>query len=598
MILEKEYLRDLAARASYLTERRDAVRYRREPSPQSEERLEYWKEKVGRENFPRVMELERLTPGEALELCGYVSWLPDSLPPWEEVLVEIASFLPMKGEVLKRACYRKPDESPFVLYIQNCFLIYVYYAMDKLKGMEALFTDKALESIYQSLVDRLTSTGIAVMQKYSIHVLSGKAAETASLTPGERAAVQPYEVLISGAYKEIWKEFPVLARQLCEITASWIAWIQEAAQRIKKDFGARYRICGVRANISDSHGGGRSALILEFTHGRKLVYKPHPLDMDGAWKDFCREANLLPGIHLSYAPADSRDGYGYVEFIPYESLSDKKEASLFFEHAGMLLCAMYILGSCDMHYENLIERRQELYVIDAETLLQPGREKSLKKTGMLRLYLRYGGETLDDYGGITNKTASTGNLPVIRGELQSAAEHPQSLCKGFQTFYNRILQSEPGKLKAAFRSCSPRTVLRNTNTYALLLNELNTTGLLRDGFLYSCEVEKLSKACVSRNYAIFQSERRALLQRDIPVFYHRQGTCDLYDHRSLIAPGFFEGTPYECLSFDFLSEKDRDFQSDEICSILNQKECEITDMDALFFKRLMADGRNADGLSF
>lgn len=593
--LEKEYLKDLAAHASYLMERKDSSRYRCEESLQSKARMERWKEKVGKENFSQLLELEHLTPGDALGICGDVSYVMEALPDWETILVEIASYLPMDGEALKRACYLKPAESPFVLYVQNCFLVYVYYAMQKLKGLEELFTEEALQSLFQSLVDRLASMGISVMQKYCIQAIAGEVAETAPLSPEERIKIQPYLLLLSGAYKKVWKEFPVLTRQLCENTASWIGWIQEFTERFKKDFGT-VRICGIKANISDSHGGGKSALILEIGHGKKIVYKPHALDMDLAFKDFCCQVNLLPGIHLNYACADSRDGYGYVEFIPYESVSDKGEAKLFFEHAGMLLGAMYVLGSCDMHYENLIERRQELYVIDTETVLQPTSEKSPKKSGMLRLYLQYAGKTMDDFGGITNKKESTNNLPVIEGQVQSAVDYPDSLCKGFKAFYNEVMKSDLGKLKTAFVSCSPRYVLRNTNTYALLLNELNSSDLLRDGFLYSCEVEKFSKACVNKNYAIYQSERKTLLKRDIPVFYHKKDTCDLYDHNSLIAPGFFEGSPFECLSLDFLSQQDRDFQLDEICRILSQKECEITDMDELFFKRLIADGRNSDGL--
>lgn len=594
--LEKEYLNDLAARASYLMERKDTSRFRCEESLQSEARMELWKEKVGKENFYQILKLEHLTFQDASRICGDVTYVMDTLPDWETVLTEIASYLPMDGKALKRACYVKPSESPFVLYIQNCFLIYVYYAMQKLNGLEELFTKDALDSLFQSLVDRLAGIGLSVIQKYCIQVISGEETETSSLTLDERIKIQPYDVLLSGAYKKVWKEYPVLARQLCENTSSWISWIREFTGRVRKDFGSVHRICRVKANISDSHAGGRSALILEFERGEKIVYKPHALDMDQAYKDFCRQVNLQSSIHLNYAEADPKDGYGYAEFISYESVADKADAALFFEHAGMLLCAMYLLGACDMHYENLIERQKEIYVIDTETVLQPYREKSIKKSGMLRLYLKYAGETVDDFGGITNKKESTANLPVLEGVFQSASDYPESLCKGFKIFYDKIMKSDLEKLKTAFRSCSPRNVLRNTNTYSLLLNELNSSSLLRDGFLYSCEVEKFSKACVNHNYAIFQSERKALLKRDIPVFYHKKDTCDLYDHNALIVPGFFEGSPLECLSLGFLSEKDRDARLDEICKILSQKKCEITDMDDMFFKRLMADGRNSDGL--
>lgn len=590
MVLEEDYLRYLAGQASFISERIESSLFQCTETKESEYRIDLWKRKVGKDRFLKRLKLEHLSLTDAARICGDVSYIGKELPAWEFTLKEVASYLPADAAKIKASCYLNQAESPHVRYIQDCILIFVYYARQNLEELESTFTLDALNCLYQGLADWLTSIAVSVLQMYSIRLISGEEPETEAMTAEDRIKLQPYCVLFSGAYKKLWRDYPVLTRLLCENTSMWIKNVRIFANRIYHDFGASCRVCKLAANISDPHADGKSAFIAEFGNGRKIVYKPHSLDMDTAWQDFCIQVNQITGCRLCFAQADNKDDYGYTEFINYETVSEKEQAEQFFMNAGMLLCAVHFLYSSDMHYENLIEKKENLYIIDTETLLNKRTpDYHIEHTGMLRNYITFSGKIMDDYGGITNKKDHTFNLPVIDGQYQSAAGYVDSLCRGFELFYRRFMETDAKNMKNPFCDCSPRYVVRNTRTYSLLLEELSSSRFLCDGFLFSCEIEKLSKACLDQNFPIYLSERKALLKTNIPVFYHKKNTCDLYDDCQNVVAGFFQYTPSEAFQLDFLSEEDLEYQLTEIRRLLNQEEREMTDMNEIFFNRLLDD---------
>ena len=51
--------------------------------------------------------------------------------------------------------------------------------------------------------------------------------------------------------------------------------------------------------------------------------------------------------------------------------SSSEEYKTFYFNAGRLLSILYFLGANDCHYENLIAVKENLYLIDVETLFEP-----------------------------------------------------------------------------------------------------------------------------------------------------------------------------------------------------------------------------------
>ena len=67
----------------------------------------------------------------------------------------------------------------------------------------------------------------------------------------------------------------------------------------------------------------------------------------------------------------SCEGYGYVEFIEYQSCSDSSEEADFYSNMGALSAILYLLRANDCHYENIIANKNLPILVDCETLFQP-----------------------------------------------------------------------------------------------------------------------------------------------------------------------------------------------------------------------------------
>ena len=124
-------------------------------------------------------------------------------------------------------------------------------------------------------------------------------------------------------------------------------------------------------DMGDSHENGKTVILLEYSDGSKVVYKPKELDITLAYNEFCKNINALAGeTYIKTYHILCYEDYTFEEFVKQEECCDKSEVHEFYRNFGRLSCLLFYLNGNDFHRENIIASKNYPVVIDLETLLQ------------------------------------------------------------------------------------------------------------------------------------------------------------------------------------------------------------------------------------
>jgi type 2 lantibiotic biosynthesis protein LanM len=174
--------------------------------------------------------------------------------------------------------------------------------------------------------------------------------------------------------------FPVLRDLTPVLLAGTVDAVVELCSRVVADREALHDAFGLAPDDAlvsfgtpegDTHHHGRAVCVLTFESGRRLVYKPRDVSCEAAFVRLADELNTAFGTRLVTAKTLARDGYGYVEYIEAEDVSDISER--FMRDSGELAAVLYLLNARDMHFENIVPTRRGPVPVDLETLLHPER---------------------------------------------------------------------------------------------------------------------------------------------------------------------------------------------------------------------------------
>ncbi len=197
----------------------------------------------------------------------------------------------------------------------------------------------------------------------------------------ERAKGQPFEEFVRLSLKSdgerIFDRFPALwvsATQLFmrRLAADWVE-LHAFFPELKSDDP----IQSISTGFSDRHDEGLQVLLVEFSDGSRVLYKP---------KDMSLEARL-PQINewlgaegfpfkLKFPASLEKEGYGWSAFIRQEPCNSIEEVKAFFEHAGALLCLAHTLNGKDLLLENIVASGCDPVPIDLETFFQPQAQRA------------------------------------------------------------------------------------------------------------------------------------------------------------------------------------------------------------------------------
>ena len=399
----------------------------------------------------------------------------------------------------------------------------------------------------------------------------------------------------------ILREYPVLARQIAERLSCWTRFYLELLTRMCRDWrelrdvfssaGDLGRLSTVHWRKGDSHRQGRQVVVVEFTSGVRVVYKPKALAVDVHFQELLDWFNTLGGhLTLRTMRVVDRGTYGWVEFIPFGPCDSFEEVERFYERQGAYLAILHVLDATDVHLQNLVASGEFPYLVDLETLFHPGfgaevgsRDPSAAflRSSVLRIGLLphrsfagafeegvdlsgLGGEAgqllpfdlpvWHDIGTDTmcirdDRIAMSGshNRPELNGEKVDVGAHVEALTRGFASTYRllrehrRALLDDNGPLMS-FANDETRVVLRPTVTYSSLLQASYHPDVLRDGldrdvllgwlWLGAQREPRLAK--------VVHAELEDLRHGDIPMFVTNPSSGDLWTSWGEQIPAYFD----------------------------------------------------------
>lgn len=464
-------------------------------------------------------------------------YYPGEKPKWKDGLIDILACYASENDTIERmvsfegimSSERKENYPPFVVKSMLGFLSYVH----KRNRWTSKVAPKVLGDFYYDYLEQLC--GISSMFLLKFIFLSDK----------EIVYLDPEDVT------KLCSVYPVWARRVAEFTLQWCAIQDEMLQRLSDDMGLDHitELCSMG---SDLHNNGRRVFCVELNNNRRVLYKPHPLDTDCGWNNLCNWFREKTGTEIRYAQTTNHGMYGYVEYIDYCNPS-AEELPVFFYHCGVLLCLVYWTKGTDMHYENIIAQGIWPCLVDLEMITGEREKFSVLSTAMLKYKKYRNGEEIDDFGAFTNNNSQWHSLPRRDDRVVTAVEYREEVIGGFQKTY-RLLMEMDSRETDFFKLASPRYLVRPTSYYSALLRRLLSEDTLSDGKKYY-EETKRSLRSVSKNEKILESEMKAILRGDVPIFYHQSQTRDLHDPDGMIEPDFFADCPGHVLQRE-LTEMD------------------------------------------
>jgi type 2 lantibiotic biosynthesis protein LanM len=436
--------------------------------------------------------------------------------------------------------------------------------------------------------------------------LEGRLAGT---TPQERFASFVAQLEQPANAIALLGEYPVLARRMTNRIRKWVSRSTELLQRLADDWEELIRagllpsepgiVSAIDMGAGDTHRDGASVALLRFTSEATIVYKPRSLVVDEHFQQLLTWLNdRLPETWFRTIRVLNRGDYGWVELVRAGPCASAEEVARFYRRQGGFLALLYALGATDIHFENLIAAGEHPVLIDLESLFHPHAKSvtsgppdlALVTDVMLHSVLRIGllprqswsdgdyeGADLSGLGGAAGQLSpdrvlgweelgtdemrarrarmpmlGSNNRPALNENEIDPLDHLDTLVEGFSAIY-RLLVEHRAELLAddgpltRFGHDAVRAILRPTRFYGLLLIESVHPDMARDGLEWEQFLDRIwvgvDEAPVLAG--VIPSERRDLLNDDIPVFTTTPMSRDVWDSVGKRVPDYFPQSGWE-----------------------------------------------------
>ncbi|WP_016699813.1 type 2 lanthipeptide synthetase LanM family protein [Actinoalloteichus spitiensis] len=389
------------------------------------------------------------------------------------------------------------------------------------------------------------------------------------------------------------RRYPVLARLLAQtITQDRVA-AAELLGRYARDRasivatllggGDPGPLVRVTPGMGDRHRGGRTVAVLHFADGRRIVYKPRPVDLSLRFTRLVDWVDArVPGLGLRAVRQLAGRGYGWAEFVEHRPCAELTGVDRFYRRQGALLALLYLVDGTDVHYENLVAHGEHPVVVDVETLFHPAFPPgtttggdpaltallaSVHRTALLPRML-LGPEGAVDLSGLGGDPGArhpddgvrwvdagrdTMRLERVPGTVEAAsnrpglpgapdvepAAHVDGLVGGFRATYEAVLTHRAELLAdgGPLRDCAgaeQRVVFRDTSVYATLLAESTHPDAVRSGADRDRAFAVLSQSPELRD--LVACEVAELWRGDVPLFTTTPDSRDVHTGSGRVVP--------------------------------------------------------------
>ncbi|MCY1077217.1 type 2 lanthipeptide synthetase LanM family protein [Archangium lansingense] len=416
----------------------------------------------------------------------------------------------------------------------------------------------------------------------------------------------------------VLEEYPVLARLLATSTERWLTVSLELLERLAREreqLGQAFlggqdigSLAGLQSGVSDLHREGRSVVLLKFSSGLKLVYKPKSLAVDVRFQELLQSLNGW-GAHHPHRVLTvlDRGTHGWVEYVEASGCDSREALQRFYWRQGSSLALLHLLAAVDFHLENLIAAGEYPVLVDLEALfhqrlvMDAGEsamqrawaelDRSIISVGMLPMLIfgRAGraGVDMSGLGGEAGqlsphavpmvedanrdtmrmvrrqgRTSGSSNRPQLQGQPVDASDFTEDIVQGFEETYRLLREHREvlGSHLQAFADVEVRHIVRATQRYALLLQESVHPDFLREGLERDKVLDNLwaEASLVPALRRLVPFEHADLRLGDVPLFATRPGQRHLWSSTGECIRDYF---PRDSLSevqerLARLSEKD------------------------------------------
>ncbi len=380
-------------------------------------------------------------------------------------------------------------------------------------------------------------------------------------------------------------DFPVLRSAVGHLVRNTAAAFDELCERLTADrpsIAAAFAVdlddplTSIGQADGDAHAHGRSVSVLTFASGTRLVHKPRDISCEAAYEQITAHVNAHAGTALPAARTLPRTGYGYVEFVEAEDVTDISPR--FMRQCGQLAAVLYALDARDMHFENILATRRGPVPVDLETLLHPARvhvgprpeaegnaydviARSLYGIGILPLvmagkaegsghvdlgFLGGANQGTSPFRGLAFENPFTDTMKVVlraeqaeqrntvvrsgdEAEMQNLADE---MAEGFADTARALVRDREAwttlltRLAASMRV---RYVHNPTALYAQTLRMTASAAAMAAPDTALGLLKRIAIASKTSDRGIIAAELRQMAERDVPYFSAEAGGTVLYD---------------------------------------------------------------------
>lgn len=399
-------------------------------------------------------------------------------------------------------------------------------------------------------------------------------------------------------------EYPVLfqlaaARLDMWVTVSleWLSRLVNDWPEIKETFfsnGEPGELIELRFPQRNTKRGGRSVVVMAFTSGANLVYKPRSLAVDFRFQALLAWLNRA-GFDPPFRAIRMIDSgtHGWMEWIDPAGCADEAGLRRFYRRQGAYLALFYSLEATDIHMSNIIAAGEHPALIDLEALFHPreptpdwpplelaldelahysvlrpgllpepekGDDVELEPLdlsglagagGQLTPYLvpAWQGRKTDTLHRSRERETIKGskNLPTLDGRPVNPAIFLDDVDEGFAAAY-RLLANHKDELLAddgllaTFSASEIRVLPRSGRNYGDILENGYHPDLLRqpDARRHYFEKRLREEGCDQPELnRLVPHEAAALLAGDGPLFFTRAGSLDLFTRQGAWLRAYF-----------------------------------------------------------
>lgn len=602
----------MGMKMSYLSERK-FVTCNQDTSP-NRDKFDYWKKLLGNHNFELLMDKNKnfvcyLNEAEYTDNCKSVS----------EGLFQ---YLICDNNSKIQICGLKSinEKIVFMEFYEGILRYYIELLSRKINGFQQYFKESIYEGFSIHLAGQLqnicTRTLIAQM-----HFYKQKGLLQGGTPSAEYESYCKQYIGKADFYKGLFDTFPVLYRcivQKCEQMVDYYAEMlicfscdrTEIQDKIfaGKDFE---KITGIKGDFSDTHHGGKQVLRIQLDDTAEVLYKPHSMENERVFYKLLEWLGDKTGIKQVAYPFISKETYSWSSCVEYYSCKNEQQLKNYYSRLGVQLFLAYVLGTKDLHCENIIASGEYPVLIDLEVLMsiadQRGRESvrqeingrlsdSVLFSGLLPFYhWNKKGEGINQsavngVGGqkypfrvpvIVNERTSdmkieyqspvsrnVQNLATLEGKFYEPYLYKKEMTEGFTEAYRQVISNKDDffdQLKNS-KNIKNRVLLADTQRYSMMISSSYHPSLLRDGaereiFLYSmlCGREE-------RDMELVEHEVAGMLDGDIPYFHSVLRRKELFSEQKVIRHHDLPEEPIEFVRarIKALSEMDLEIQTEYI----------------------------------